>query len=243
MKTSLRALNAVNFFMADVQGGLGPFLGIYLQEQHWSPAQIGVVMSVGGLTGMAATAPLGGGRRDKRKTHACHLRGRGDHGRVPRGSAIGQFHCRCGDAGHYRHCRRGNRSGACRHYSRSSRAEALCPSRRPHPGVQPRRQCRRRRACRHARIFFRHRCGLCRARGDGLSCGRIGRLDRSRADRCPPGARPVGEQHGRRFGMVRTFHLHAASHPRCDADPVPSRQRRDVAAAWAVAGCGEGGQL
>lgn len=59
MKTSLRALNAVNFFMADVQGGLGPFLGIYLQARQWSPAEIGVVMTIGGLAGMLATAPLG----------------------------------------------------------------------------------------------------------------------------------------------------------------------------------------
>jgi MFS family permease len=59
MKSSLRALNAVNFFMADVAGGLGPFLGIYLQARHWSPAEIGLVMTVGGLAGMVATAPLG----------------------------------------------------------------------------------------------------------------------------------------------------------------------------------------
>ncbi|HZL31574.1 MAG TPA: MFS transporter, partial [Pseudolabrys sp.] len=59
MKTSLRALNAVNFFMADVQGGLGPFLGIYLQARHWSPAEIGVAMTIGGIAGMVATAPLG----------------------------------------------------------------------------------------------------------------------------------------------------------------------------------------
>jgi len=59
MNGSLVALNAVNFFMADVQGGLGPFLGIYLQARHWSPAEIGMVMSIGGLAGMAATAPLG----------------------------------------------------------------------------------------------------------------------------------------------------------------------------------------
>jgi predicted MFS family arabinose efflux permease len=58
-RISLRALNAVNFFMADVQGGLGPFLGIYLQSEHWSPEQIGVVMTIGGLAGIAATAPLG----------------------------------------------------------------------------------------------------------------------------------------------------------------------------------------
>ena len=43
MRKSLVALNAVNFFMADVQSGLGPFLGVFLEQRHWSPAQIGVV--------------------------------------------------------------------------------------------------------------------------------------------------------------------------------------------------------
>ena len=56
----LIALNALNFFMADVRDGLGPFLGVFLQEQnHWSPAEIGLVMTIGGLAGMVATAPLG----------------------------------------------------------------------------------------------------------------------------------------------------------------------------------------
>jgi len=59
MKTSLRALNAVNFFMADVEGGLGPFLGIYLQAKHWSPGEIGLVMTISGVAGVVATAPLG----------------------------------------------------------------------------------------------------------------------------------------------------------------------------------------
>ena len=58
-QSSLRALNAINFFMADVQGGLGPFLGIYLQSEHWTPEQIGLAMTIGGLAGMAATAPFG----------------------------------------------------------------------------------------------------------------------------------------------------------------------------------------
>ena len=53
------ALNAVNFFMADVAGGLGPFLGVYLQNRHWNPAEIGLVMTIGGVAGMVATAPLG----------------------------------------------------------------------------------------------------------------------------------------------------------------------------------------
>jgi MFS family permease len=56
---SLFALNALNFFMADVQGGLGPFLGVFLQARHWSPAAIGIVMTIGGIAGMAVTAPAG----------------------------------------------------------------------------------------------------------------------------------------------------------------------------------------
>lgn len=59
MATSLPALNALNFFMADVRDGLGPFLGVYLQQQKWSPGEIGLVMTIGGLAGMLATTPLG----------------------------------------------------------------------------------------------------------------------------------------------------------------------------------------
>src|SRR5579863_1893201 len=56
---SLFALNALNFFMADVQGGLGPFLGVFLQARHWSPAAIGIGMTIGGIAGMVVTAPAG----------------------------------------------------------------------------------------------------------------------------------------------------------------------------------------
>lgn len=56
---SLPALNGLNFFMADVRDGLGPFLGVYLQERGWGPQDIGLVMTVGGLAGMIATTPLG----------------------------------------------------------------------------------------------------------------------------------------------------------------------------------------
>jgi hypothetical protein len=59
MRRSLVALNAVNFFMADVAAGLGPFLGVFLQARQWPPAEIGMVMSIGGIAGMAVTAPLG----------------------------------------------------------------------------------------------------------------------------------------------------------------------------------------
>jgi hypothetical protein len=33
MISSVQALNATNFFMADVRDGLGPFLGVFLQEK------------------------------------------------------------------------------------------------------------------------------------------------------------------------------------------------------------------
>lgn len=54
-----RALEALSFFMADVQAGVGPFLGVFLQARGWHPDAIGLVMTLGGLVGMAATAPAG----------------------------------------------------------------------------------------------------------------------------------------------------------------------------------------
>lgn len=59
MSTSLIGLNALNFFMADVRAGLGPFLGVFLQGHNWSPAEIGLVMTIGGIAGMVVTTPLG----------------------------------------------------------------------------------------------------------------------------------------------------------------------------------------
>jgi predicted MFS family arabinose efflux permease len=59
MRPSLVALCALTFFMADVAAGLGPFLGVFLQAQHWTPAEIGLVMTAGGMAGMAVTTPLG----------------------------------------------------------------------------------------------------------------------------------------------------------------------------------------
>jgi hypothetical protein len=40
LNSPLLALDALNFFMADVPAGLGRFLGVFLRAQHWSPAQI-----------------------------------------------------------------------------------------------------------------------------------------------------------------------------------------------------------
>jgi len=53
------ALQALNFFMADMQAGIGPFLGVFLQQRGWSNGPIGTVMTLGGVAGMLMTAPAG----------------------------------------------------------------------------------------------------------------------------------------------------------------------------------------
>jgi MFS family permease len=53
------ALVALNFFMADVRDGLGPYLAALLQQEGWGPDRIGLLMTAGGLIGMAATIPAG----------------------------------------------------------------------------------------------------------------------------------------------------------------------------------------
>jgi MFS family permease len=55
-----RALDAANFFLADVRDGLGPYLAIYLlTEQKWDAASIGLVMSIAGFAGIVAQTPAG----------------------------------------------------------------------------------------------------------------------------------------------------------------------------------------
>src|SRR3954467_14842015 len=55
-----RPLDALNFFLADVRDGLGPYLAIYLLTvRHWDEASIGVVMSVAGIAGIVAQMPAG----------------------------------------------------------------------------------------------------------------------------------------------------------------------------------------
>ena len=55
-----RPLDALNFFLADVRDGLGPYLAIYLLTvERWNEAEIGVVMSVAGIAGIVAQTPAG----------------------------------------------------------------------------------------------------------------------------------------------------------------------------------------
>jgi MFS family permease len=56
---SLRPLLSLNFFMADMQAGIGPFLGVFLLAHGWQSGFIGTVMTVGGVAGMLMTTPAG----------------------------------------------------------------------------------------------------------------------------------------------------------------------------------------
>lgn len=53
------AIQALNFFVADAQAGIGPFLGVFLQARGWTTGAIGTVMTIGGIAGMIVTAPAG----------------------------------------------------------------------------------------------------------------------------------------------------------------------------------------
>lgn len=60
LRRSLYALDGVNFFLADVQAGLGPFLGVYLiNKEAWNPANIGLILTLGGAVGLLLNAPAG----------------------------------------------------------------------------------------------------------------------------------------------------------------------------------------
>nr|WP_232910197.1 MFS transporter [Pseudomonas paralactis] len=59
MRTAL-SLDSLNFFLADVRDGLGPYLAIYLLAVHkWDPASIGVVMTLAGIAALITQGPAG----------------------------------------------------------------------------------------------------------------------------------------------------------------------------------------
>src|SRR5476649_1654491 len=54
------SLDSLNFFLADVRDGLGPYLAIYLLAVHkWDPASIGVVMTLAGIAALLTQGPAG----------------------------------------------------------------------------------------------------------------------------------------------------------------------------------------
>jgi predicted MFS family arabinose efflux permease len=60
MGSVMGRLDALNFFLADVRGGLGSYVSVFLlTEAHWTAAQIGAVLTVSGLLGIILHTPIG----------------------------------------------------------------------------------------------------------------------------------------------------------------------------------------
>lgn len=58
-------LDALNFFLADVRDGLGPYLAIYLlvvrgPSHGWNEATVGLVLTIAGIVGLLSQTPAGG---------------------------------------------------------------------------------------------------------------------------------------------------------------------------------------
>jgi predicted MFS family arabinose efflux permease len=57
---SLRGLDGINFLMADVRDGVGPYLSVYLKgAQHWDAGAIGLAMAVSSTAAAICQVPAG----------------------------------------------------------------------------------------------------------------------------------------------------------------------------------------
>jgi predicted MFS family arabinose efflux permease len=58
-RRTLLGLDWLNFLLADVQTGVGPFLAIYLAGYKWDEERVGLALAVGGIAGILAQTPAG----------------------------------------------------------------------------------------------------------------------------------------------------------------------------------------
>ena len=66
------ALDRLNFLLADVQGGVGPFLAIYLwSSQGWDATHVGVIMTIAGIA--TGVARRGHGLDTRRQSHSGRI--------------------------------------------------------------------------------------------------------------------------------------------------------------------------
>src|SRR5580692_12312194 len=56
---SIRALEWTNFFLADVQAGLGPFVAAYLASIGWQAGAVGRALTFGGIVTVLLQTPAG----------------------------------------------------------------------------------------------------------------------------------------------------------------------------------------
>ena len=80
-RASQRGLDGFVFFAADVQTGFGAFVAVYLTTQKWPQVDIGLILTIGSLVGLASQIPGGAivdaarsTRRATRLSHHCDRR-------------------------------------------------------------------------------------------------------------------------------------------------------------------------
>jgi MFS family permease len=56
---SLHALDWLNFFLAALLTRFGPFVALYLGDRGWGSSDIGLVLTVSGLSGLLTQVPAG----------------------------------------------------------------------------------------------------------------------------------------------------------------------------------------
>src|ERR1700754_2274373 len=56
---SLKALDWLNFCLAALLVGFGPFVAVHLAESGWAPASIGAILTISGLAGLTTQEPAG----------------------------------------------------------------------------------------------------------------------------------------------------------------------------------------
>jgi MFS family permease len=56
---SLQALDWLNFCLAALMTGFGPFVTVYLADRGWAPEDIGLVLTASGLAGLLSQVPAG----------------------------------------------------------------------------------------------------------------------------------------------------------------------------------------
>src|ERR1700722_3205582 len=57
--TSLHAFDWVNFFLAALMMGFGPFITVHLAVHGWKPENIGYVLTAGSIAGLITQVPAG----------------------------------------------------------------------------------------------------------------------------------------------------------------------------------------
>ncbi|RYE81397.1 MAG: MFS transporter, partial [Oxalobacteraceae bacterium] len=57
---SIAWLRALNFTLADVQNGMGPYMALFLQSAvRWDPARIGIALAIGNIAQVVTQTPVG----------------------------------------------------------------------------------------------------------------------------------------------------------------------------------------